>query len=57
MNRVIWTSPLTGQPTELNFSAFGTTLRGARQQRHRTQRGWSDPFVANPAASPNLDTY
>lgn len=57
LNRVIWTSPITGQPTELNFTAFGTTLRGARQQRKRDAAGWADPFPTTPASEPHLDTY
>ncbi len=31
--RVRWTSPITGATSDLAFSAFGTTLRGARQAR------------------------
>ncbi|HYE07568.1 MAG TPA: prepilin-type N-terminal cleavage/methylation domain-containing protein [Planctomycetota bacterium] len=30
---VAWTSPLTGATSELRFTGFGTTLRGARQSR------------------------
>jgi prepilin-type N-terminal cleavage/methylation domain-containing protein len=32
--KVTWRSPLTGDTAEIAFSGFGTTLRGARQQRH-----------------------
>jgi hypothetical protein len=32
--RVSWTNPYTGQTSELSFTGFGTTLRGARQQRN-----------------------
>lgn len=32
--RVTWTNPITGQTSELSFTGFGTTLRGARQQRN-----------------------
>lgn len=42
-----WTSPLTGSSAELNFTAFGTTLRGARQQRSEDPNGgwarWNGP--------------
>lgn len=31
--RVHWASPLTGSAAELSFTCFGTSLRGARQQR------------------------
>jgi prepilin-type N-terminal cleavage/methylation domain-containing protein len=57
LNRIRWTSPLTGQVTELDFTAFGTSLRGARQQRKRDAAGWADPFAASPSGDPNLDTY
>jgi hypothetical protein len=57
LNRIRWTSPLTGQASELSFTAYGTTLRGARQQRKRDAVGWADPFASSPAADPNLDTY
>jgi len=30
---VTWTSPLTGERSSISFNGFGTTLRGARQQR------------------------
>jgi hypothetical protein len=33
LNKVKWSSPITGEPLELSFTAIGTTLRGARQQR------------------------
>ncbi|MBA3936057.1 MAG: prepilin-type N-terminal cleavage/methylation domain-containing protein [Planctomycetes bacterium] len=38
--RVHWTSPLTGNTSELSFTCFGTSLRGARQQR-RADSGWA----------------
>jgi len=38
--RVTWTNALTGQTSEMSFSAFGTTLRGARQQR-KQDGGWA----------------
>ncbi|MBA3848134.1 MAG: hypothetical protein H0X45_16005, partial [Planctomycetes bacterium] len=31
--RVRWTSPITGESSDLAFSGFGTSLRGARQAR------------------------
>ncbi len=40
MSFVRLASPLTGQVMEFTFSAFGTSLRGARQQR-RPQGGWA----------------
>jgi hypothetical protein len=39
-----WTSPITGTSAELNFTTFGTSLRGARQQRK------SQPITAGTAA-------
>jgi prepilin-type N-terminal cleavage/methylation domain-containing protein len=38
--RVTWTNPITGQTSELSFTGFGTTLRGARQQR-KSDGGWA----------------
>jgi prepilin-type N-terminal cleavage/methylation domain-containing protein len=38
--KVRWTSPLTGETAQLAFAGFGTTLRGARQQRRLTG-GWA----------------
>jgi prepilin-type N-terminal cleavage/methylation domain-containing protein len=43
LTRVGWASPLTGDQIELSFTAFGTTLRGARLQR----KPGSDPNTAN----------
>ncbi|MBA3683772.1 MAG: prepilin-type N-terminal cleavage/methylation domain-containing protein [Planctomycetes bacterium] len=37
--RIRWTNPLTGAVQELSFSGFGTTLRGARQQRRSAAGG------------------
>lgn len=51
LNTVRWTNSLTGQSSELSFTAFGTTLRGARQQRHRDEQRWAR------LDEPNLDTY
>jgi prepilin-type N-terminal cleavage/methylation domain-containing protein len=57
LNRIHWVSPVTGKATEMSFTAFGTTLRGARQQRRRDAAGWADPFIASASSDPNLDTY
>ena len=38
--RITWTDPLSGETSELSFTGFGTTLRGARQQRGATG-GWA----------------
>ena len=57
LNRIRWMSPLTGVQSELSFTAYGTTLRGARQQRKRDAAGWANPFAPSPTADPNLDTY
>ncbi len=54
--RVNITSPLTGEAKELNFTTFGTTLRGARQQRGKNA-GWAKwddagtSFTYDPAIS------
>jgi prepilin-type N-terminal cleavage/methylation domain-containing protein len=57
MNRVRWISPTTGEVAEISFSGFGTSLRGARQQRAQGV-GWADwddaPSTVNP---PTLDDY
>ena len=57
LNRIAWVNPLTGQGTELNFTCFGTTLRGARQQRLRDEPGGADPFPSSGAPKPTLDSY
>jgi prepilin-type N-terminal cleavage/methylation domain-containing protein len=57
LNRIAWTNPLTGQGTELSFTCFGTTLRGARQQRLRDEPGWADPFPTSGSPKPHLDSY
>jgi len=57
LNRITWTNPLTGSETEFSFTAFGTTLRGARQQRLRDEAGWADPFPETGVPKPNLDSY
>ncbi len=59
--KVRWVSPLTGEAIELSFAGFGTSLRGARQQR-APGTGWAawdnnttkGAFSAPPA---NLDSY
>jgi hypothetical protein len=38
--RVRWHDPTSGKIAELGFNGFGTTLRGARQQR-RPDIGWA----------------
>ncbi|MBA3845147.1 MAG: prepilin-type N-terminal cleavage/methylation domain-containing protein [Planctomycetes bacterium] len=49
-------SPVTGERIELSFAGYGTTLRGARQQRHPVS-GWVDYDNASvPAPGTNLDT-
>ncbi|HYE05851.1 MAG TPA: prepilin-type N-terminal cleavage/methylation domain-containing protein [Planctomycetota bacterium] len=51
--RVRWTSPLTGHVAEASFSAWGTSLRGARQQRRHPDQGggwieWHNDGRTNP---------
>jgi len=51
-----FTSPVTGERLELSFAGYGTTLRGARQQRHPVS-GWADYDNASvPAPGRNLDS-
>lgn len=52
--RVTWTNPVTGQTAELSFTGFGTTLRGARQQRHPTG-GWAKWDNDGSTNDPTLD--
>ena len=33
LQEVLWRNPTTGETGSLSFNSFGTTLRGARQQR------------------------
>ena len=58
--RLSWNDPLTGESKELSFAGFGTTLRGARQQRHPSG-GWSrwdnDSDHISDAAYMTLDSY
>ncbi len=60
ISRVRWISPLTGDSAELSYASFGTTLRGARQQR-RPDTGWArydndTDHSADPAYR-TLDSY
>ncbi len=49
-------SPLTGHVSALNFTACGTTLRGARMQR-APYGGWADWSTSRPASWPqHLDS-
>lgn len=52
--RVTWTNPINGQTAELSFTGFGTTLRGARQQRH-PDGGWARWDNDGSTNSPTLD--
>jgi prepilin-type N-terminal cleavage/methylation domain-containing protein len=53
LQRIVMTDSFTGKSTQISFTCFGTTLRGARQQRRKgiagTASGWVDPFAASPA--------
>ncbi|HEX3132168.1 MAG TPA: prepilin-type N-terminal cleavage/methylation domain-containing protein [Planctomycetota bacterium] len=56
-----WTDPLTGQQSEFSFNGFGTTLRGARQQRQPglvgSGTGWARWYANGDARnSPTLDS-
>ncbi len=52
-----WTSPITGASAELNFTTFGTSLRGARQQRKSqpmgatTAAGWAKWYGPNESTN------
>ena len=55
-----WNDPLTGALTELSFNGFGTTLRGARQQRQPgavgSGAGWARWYAnGDPRNSATLD--
>ncbi len=60
--RVKLTNAVTGQHLEFNFSGFGTSLRGARQQRNRSAGGgWvlydnNGGPDTNASTTPNLDS-
>ncbi len=54
--RVKQIAPMTGEVTELTWSGLGSSLRGARQQRHQTT-GWAKWDNGSGATvDPNLDT-
>ncbi|HYE06249.1 MAG TPA: prepilin-type N-terminal cleavage/methylation domain-containing protein [Planctomycetota bacterium] len=56
LSRIVVTSPITGTSANLTFTSFGTSLRGARQQRHR-DGGWARwDDVPGAASDPDLDT-
>jgi len=57
LNRITWVNSMTGEGLELSFTCFGTTLRGARQQRLREGMGWQDPFPESGTPEPHLDSY
>ncbi len=60
LNRITWISPMTGKETEFTFTSFGTTLRGARQQRTKNGSGWADPYKGYDPSKPetvHLDHY
>jgi prepilin-type N-terminal cleavage/methylation domain-containing protein len=50
---VRWANLQTGQVASVTFNAIGTTLRGARQQRHRVS-GWAR-WDSPTSRDPNLD--
>lgn len=51
LSKIGFTNTLTGQPLELSFTAIGTTLRGARQQRKPgapgSGAGWAKWYSPN----------
>ena len=60
LNKIQLVNSLTGQLTELSFSALGTTLRGARQQRKPgnagSGAGWAEWYGINDTKNDkNLD--
>lgn len=54
--RVTWTNPISGETSELSFTGFGTTLRGARQQRGATG-GWAKWDNAGSTNDRTLDNH
>jgi len=59
---ITWTSPLTGEKDSISFMGFGSTLRGARQQRALTPSagsgGWAAWYKLNdPSNDLTLDDY
>ena len=57
LNRITWIDNLTGKETEFSFTAFGSTLRGARQQRQLKRNKWANPFPLTGDADAHLDSY
>jgi type II secretory pathway pseudopilin PulG len=59
LNRITWIDNLTGKETQFSFTAFGTTLRGARQQRQPATAAekWANPFKLTGSADTHLDDY
>jgi hypothetical protein len=55
ISRVRWANVLTGEISEISFTAFGTTLRGARQQR-RKGGGWADWHDPRTPPTNHLDS-
>lgn len=57
MSRVRWVDPVSGEHGQVAFSCMGTTLRGARQQRHANTgwARWDGPALATN--DPTLDSY
>jgi prepilin-type N-terminal cleavage/methylation domain-containing protein len=59
LSRVQWTDAYTGQIVNLNFTALGTTLRGARQQRKPgppgSGAGWAKWYGPNEAYGEDPD--
>ena len=53
--RVTWTNPISGQTAEMSFTGFGTTLRGARQQRGAAG-GWAKWDNDGSTNDPTLDS-
>lgn len=57
LNSVTWTSTITQERCRVYINLFGTTLRGARQQRAQNG-GWADWYgVGDPRNSKTLDDY
>lgn len=54
--RIRWMDTATNEQVEIPLTAIGTTLRGARQQRHRSTgwAAWHKP--GDPRNDPSLDT-
>ena len=59
---ITWTSPLTGEKDSISFMGFGSSLRGARQQRALTPKagsgGWAAWYkLGHPSNDLTLDDY